>query len=69
MSVVLLTPDALQKHVQNSYFGQGGDASKKYKTLHDEEAGIRALSVAPVKPEPAPDMPFSDPMTGFMVAA
>jgi hypothetical protein len=54
--VVLLTPDALQKHVQNSYFGKGGDASTKYKTLAEEDAGVRALTepAAPAQAAPQP---------------
>lgn len=55
VGVVLLTPDRLQKHVQNSYFGKGGDAGNKYKSLVDEDAGARALTEAPKSPEPAPD--------------
>lgn len=55
VGVLLLTPDGLQKHVQNSYFGRGGDAGNKYKALADEEAGVRALTEAPKSPEPAPD--------------
>lgn len=66
--VVLLTPDALQQHVQNSYFGKGGSADKKYKTLSQEEAGLRALTEPPPKSAPAEDFPYADPMTGFMVA-
>lgn len=68
IGVVLLTPDALQKHVQNSFFGQGGEAGKKYKTLADEEAGIRALNEAPAKAASVEDASYSDPMTGFMVS-
>lgn len=44
VGVVLLTPDALQKHVQNSYFGKGGSAKGKYKTLADEEKAIRDMT-------------------------
>ena len=69
--MVLLTPDALQQHIQNSYFGQGGEAKAKYKTLADEERGIMALSSPPQSAArkastPMEELPFSDPMTGFM---
>lgn len=71
IGVVLLTPDALQKHVQNSYFGKGGNANDKYKSLVDEEKAIRDMT-DPLRQTPQPsteeEAPFSDPMTGFMVA-
>ena len=71
VGVVLLTPDALQQHIQNSYFGQGGETKAKYKTLADEERGIMALSSPPQSAArktstPMEEQPFSDPMTGFM---
>lgn len=44
VGVVLLTPDALQKHVQNSYFGKGGNSKDKYKTLAEEEQALRNMS-------------------------
>lgn len=71
VGVVLLTPDALQKHVQKSYFGKGGDAKDKYQNLADEEKAIRDMT-DPLRPTPKPatteDVAYSDPMTGFMVA-
>ena len=69
VGVVMLTPNALQRHVQNSYFGKDGDAKDKYKTLAEEEQGIRTLTNPnPAKPQvEISDEPYSDPMTGFMV--
>lgn len=44
VGVVLTTPDALQKHVQNSYFGKGGKPKDKYDTLAQEEQALRRMS-------------------------
>jgi hypothetical protein len=43
IGVVLTTPDALQMHVQNSYFGKGGKTKDKYETLAQEEQALRHM--------------------------
>ena len=67
VGVILLTPDALQKHVQNSYFGQDGNANNKYKTLADEEKGLRDL-IDPVQPPLEPDVVGNMEIDPMMVA-
>lgn len=52
IGVVMLTPDALQKHVQKSFFGNGKD---KYETAADEEKAIRDMT-DPLRPTPEPDV-------------
>lgn len=53
VGVVLLTPDALQKHVQRSYFGKGGDTQGKYATLTAEVAALEAMGAPPKPADPA----------------
>lgn len=62
--IVLLTPDALQKHVQKSYFGNGQD---KYKTAADEEKAIRDMT-DPLRPEPQADVAGNMEIDPMMVA-
>lgn len=67
IGVVLLTPDGLQKHVQNSYFGQGGSAKDKYKTAADEEKAIRDMT-DPLRPTPQADVAGNMEIDPMMVA-
>jgi hypothetical protein len=69
VGVFMLTPDALQKHIQNSYFGKGGDAKDKYKSLADENQAIQVMAEPSKKPAAASpeEAPYADPMTGFMI--
>jgi hypothetical protein len=67
IGAVLLTSDALQKHVQNSYFGKGGKADNKYKSAAEEEKAIRDMS-DPLRPMPEPDVVGNMEMDSMMVA-
>lgn len=55
VGVVLLTPDALQKHVQNSYFGKGGNPKDKYKNVAEEEKAIYDMTHPLNTPPPHDD--------------
>jgi hypothetical protein len=67
VAAVLLTADALQKHVQNIYFGQGGKANNKYKSAADEEKAIRDMT-DPLRPTPEPDVVGNMEIDPMMVA-